>query len=137
MNFPYALTIAACLTLTCATAQTARTDKLSPLVRKAAAHAHAQRTAPEAGDIRSDVAHFAFNGRTYAWNSNTGTSMATPVVAGAIALWLQAPHHRHHTGRSNLQFADFFLQIVQEAGSVRSVHLRVMELERHRERGLE
>ena len=45
---------------------------------------------PEAGDIRSDVAHFAFNGRTYAWNSNTGTSMATPVVAGAIALWLQA-----------------------------------------------
>lgn len=45
---------------------------------------------PEASDIRSDVARFGFNGRTYAWNSNTGTSMATPVVAGAIALWLQA-----------------------------------------------
>lgn len=45
---------------------------------------------PDARDIQSDVAHFDFDGRTYAWNSNTGTSMATPVVAGAIALWLQA-----------------------------------------------
>lgn len=45
---------------------------------------------PYASDIRSDVAHFDFRGRTYAWNSNTGTSMAAPVVAGAIALWLEA-----------------------------------------------
>lgn len=45
---------------------------------------------PTANDINSDVAHFTYDGRTYAWNSNTGTSMATPVVAGAIALWLQA-----------------------------------------------
>lgn len=45
---------------------------------------------PTANDINSDVIHFDYNGRTYAWNSNTGTSMATPVVAGAIALWLQA-----------------------------------------------
>lgn len=45
---------------------------------------------PWANDINSDVAHFDFNGRTYAWNSNSGTSQATPVVAGAIALWLQA-----------------------------------------------
>lgn len=45
---------------------------------------------PEAGDINSDVEHFEFQGRTYAWNANTGTSMATPVVAGVIALWLQA-----------------------------------------------
>ena len=45
---------------------------------------------PTASDIGSDVAHFDFNGRTYAWNSNTGTSMATPVAAGVIALWLQA-----------------------------------------------
>lgn len=45
---------------------------------------------PEARDINSDVEHFDFQGRTYAWNSNTGTSMATPVVAGVIALWLQA-----------------------------------------------
>ena len=34
--------------------------------------------------------HFDFQGRSYAWNANSGTSMATPAVAGAIALWLQA-----------------------------------------------
>ena len=45
---------------------------------------------PQAGDILSDVEHFQFRGRTYSWNSNAGTSMATPAVAGAIALWLQA-----------------------------------------------
>lgn len=45
---------------------------------------------PDASDILSDVAHFEYNGRTYAWNCNTGTSMSSPVVAGVIALWLQA-----------------------------------------------
>lgn len=45
---------------------------------------------PTAGDIGSDVSHFEFNCRTYAWNSNAGTSMSAPVVAGAVALWLQA-----------------------------------------------
>jgi len=44
---------------------------------------------PEAKDINSDVEHFDFEGRTYAWNANTGTSMSCPVVAGVIALWLQ------------------------------------------------
>lgn len=47
-------------------------------------------THPTASDIASNVSVFDFNGRSYAWNSNAGTSMATPVVAGAIALWLQA-----------------------------------------------
>lgn len=45
---------------------------------------------PKAGDLNSDVRHFTHNGRTYAWNANSGTSMSSPVVAGIIALWLQA-----------------------------------------------
>ena len=45
---------------------------------------------PDAGDITWDVAHFPFQGRTYAWNSNSGTSMSCPAAAGVIALWLQA-----------------------------------------------
>ena len=45
---------------------------------------------PNANDINYDVEHFQFNGRTYAWNANSGTSMSSPAVAGAIALWLQA-----------------------------------------------
>lgn len=43
--------------------------------------------------LASDVRHFQYNGRTYAWNANGGTSMSSPVVAGAIALWLQAYPH--------------------------------------------
>ena len=38
----------------------------------------------------SRISTFSFNGRTYAWQSDTGTSLAAPVVAGTIALWLQA-----------------------------------------------
>ncbi len=45
---------------------------------------------PNANDIGSDVEHFQWNGRTYAWNSNAGTSMASPALGGAVALWLQA-----------------------------------------------
>lgn len=45
---------------------------------------------PDAGDIKWDVEHFEYNGRTYPWNANSGTSMSTPIVAGIIALWLQA-----------------------------------------------
>ena len=45
---------------------------------------------PNNNDLTWDVEHFDFNGRTYAWNSNSGTSMSCPAVAGAIALWLQA-----------------------------------------------
>ena len=40
--------------------------------------------------VKSDVRHFEYNGRTYAWNANAGTSMSAPVVTGAIALWIQA-----------------------------------------------
>lgn len=45
---------------------------------------------PQAADIGWDVEHFDCNGRTYAWNSNSGTSMSAPIAAGIIALWLEA-----------------------------------------------
>ena len=45
---------------------------------------------PDSPTNKWNVATFDFNGRTYAWNTNSGTSMAAPAVAGAIALWLQA-----------------------------------------------
>lgn len=38
----------------------------------------------------SRVSTFPFEGRTYGWQADTGTSAAAPVVAGTIALWLQA-----------------------------------------------
>ena len=36
------------------------------------------------------VAYATIGDRTYPWGGNSGTSMSTPVVAGAVALWLQA-----------------------------------------------
>lgn len=44
---------------------------------------------PKANDVDWDVSHFQFQGRTYGWNCNSGTSMSSPIVGGIIALWLQ------------------------------------------------
>ena len=41
-------------------------------------------------DFYRHTQHFPFQGRTYVWGAATGTSMSTPAVAGAIALWLEA-----------------------------------------------
>ena len=38
----------------------------------------------------SDVAVMNYNGRTYPWHEDCGTSMSAPLVAGVVALWLQA-----------------------------------------------
>lgn len=38
----------------------------------------------------TEIKRFDYNGRTYGWYYNDGTSMATPVAAGIVALWLQA-----------------------------------------------
>lgn len=45
---------------------------------------------PTASDLDWLVSKYDYNGRTYGWAANSGTSMSTPIVAGAIALWLQA-----------------------------------------------
>ncbi len=45
---------------------------------------------PEANDGRWNVKYYDFDGRTYAWNCNSGTSSSSPAAAGVIALWLQA-----------------------------------------------
>lgn len=37
-----------------------------------------------------DITYSTFQGRSYPWRIDIGTSMSTPVVSGIIALWLQA-----------------------------------------------
>ena len=44
----------------------------------------------DAGYMATIISTFEYNDRVYGWYNNTGTSMSTPVVAGAVALWLQA-----------------------------------------------
>lgn len=40
-------------------------------------------------DRNWDLRRFTFRGREYSWNSNSGTSMSSPAVAGIVAQWLQ------------------------------------------------
>lgn len=44
---------------------------------------------PDAPVFKYDIEHFEYNGRTYPWSADSGTSMACPVVTGIIAQWLQ------------------------------------------------
>lgn len=44
----------------------------------------------EKTDEKSFINKFQYDGRTFLWAANTGTSMSAPVVTGSVALWLQA-----------------------------------------------
>lgn len=46
--------------------------------------------ADKGADNIFDFTETEFNGKTYPWRSGLGTSMSSPVVAGIIALWLEA-----------------------------------------------
>lgn len=45
---------------------------------------------PSAYNVNRTIEAFDYQGRRYYWNAESGTSMSCPVVAGVIALWLQA-----------------------------------------------
>ncbi len=45
---------------------------------------------PDSREWNDIVEQFSHNGRTYCWKADTGTSMSSPAVGGAIALWLEA-----------------------------------------------
>ena len=45
---------------------------------------------PSADQCEYDVNRFQFQGREYSWNAQSGTSMASPIVGGIIACWMQA-----------------------------------------------
>ena len=45
---------------------------------------------PYADQREWDVARFQFHDREYSWSAQSGTSMASPIVGGIIACWMQA-----------------------------------------------
>ena len=45
---------------------------------------------PNADQREWDVERFQFKGREYSWSAQSGTSMASPIVGGIIACWMQA-----------------------------------------------
>ncbi len=45
---------------------------------------------PDATNWSDLVESYEYGGRTYYWKTDAGTSMACPMVAGSIALWLEA-----------------------------------------------
>ena len=56
----------------------------------AAANSFFRENNPTSTSMDSDISYFEVDGRTYGWHSKAGTSMSSPIVGGAIALWLQA-----------------------------------------------
>ena len=56
----------------------------------AAANSFFNEANPTSSSMDSDISYFEVDGRTYGWHSKAGTSMSSPIVGGAVALWLQA-----------------------------------------------
>lgn len=56
----------------------------------AAANSFFRENNPTSTSMDSDISYFEVGGRAYGWHSKAGTSMSSPIVGGAIALWLQA-----------------------------------------------
>lgn len=62
------------------------------------------------------VASFKFKNRTYYWGIDQGTSMACPVVAGTIALWLEA-----NPTLTSAQIKDIFSEHAFDPATTRSL----------------
>lgn len=45
---------------------------------------------PDSRKVVDLVDSYEYGGRTYFWKADTGTSMASPAVGGAVAIWLEA-----------------------------------------------
>ena len=65
-------------------------DVVAPGLVISALNSYNLEAEPTSWSAERCAAHTVWNGRKYGWCVNIGTSMSTPVVGGAVALWLEA-----------------------------------------------